>query len=130
MGAGIGVINLILFLVIFMGPILIIWFEKSGRILNRRQFATRAIGLIIFNFGLSLGIQLFEASTLLVAIIAYLLISLGFLFFLYRWVVQRARDAGLGKTIAYLSIIPVVNLGILIYLLAKKTAAVNAENSP
>ena len=88
----IGFINLIFFLVIFIGSILIIRLEKSGRVLNRGQFATRAIGLIIFNFALSLGIQLFEGSTLLVAIIAYLLISVGFLFFLYRWVVQRARS--------------------------------------
>ena len=130
MGMEIGFINLILFLVIFIGSILIIRFEKSGRVLKRGQFATRAIGLIIVNFALSLVIQLFQGSTLLVAIIVYLLISIGFLFFLYRWVVQRARDAGLGKTIAYLSIIPVVNLGILIYLLAKKTAEVTTENSP
>lgn len=129
MGVEIGFINLILFLVIFIGSILIIRFEKSGQVLNRGHFATRAIGLIIVNFALSLVIQLFEGSTLLVAIIVYLLISIGFLFFLYRWVVQRARDAGLGKTIAYLSIIPVVNLGILIYLLAKKTAEVTAEKS-
>ena len=64
-----------------------------------------------------------------ISYIIYIFISLGFLFFLYRWVVQRARDAGLGKTIAYLSIIPAVNLGILIYLLAKKTAQVTAEKS-
>jgi uncharacterized membrane protein YhaH (DUF805 family) len=130
LGTGIGFINIILFFLIFIGPIFIIWFEKSGRVLNRGQFAARAIGLILFNFALSLAIQGFEGGTLLVAIIIYLLISAGFLFFLYRWVVQRARDAGLGKTIAYVSIIPVVNLGILIYLIAKKTAEVTAENSP
>ena len=37
-----------------------------------------------------------------------------------RWLVQRARDSGIGKTVC-LSVIPLINLVVLIYLLSKKT---------
>ena len=41
------------------------------------------------------------------------------LFPFHHWLVRRARDSGIGK-IAYLSMGPLINLIVLIYLLSKK----------
>ena len=49
-------------------------------------------------------------------------ISICAVFPLFRWLVQRARDTGMSKAVVYLTIIPLVNLIILVYLLLKKTA--------
>ena len=44
------------------------------------------------------------------------------MFFVYRRFVRRARDAGMGKTIAYLTVVPFVSLIAIPILLFKKSA--------
>ena len=49
------------------------------------------------------------------------LVFYGLMYPVYQRIVRRARDAGMGKLIAYLSIIPGVNLPCFLILLFKKS---------
>lgn len=97
-------------------PAIIVATERSGKRANRGKFA---VGLLIV-LGLAclpdllwlfFNVRLEGLQGLL------FLAGIALTVWFYRLIVQRARDAGHSKAVAYLACVPVVNLLICIYLL-------------
>ena len=111
----------IVILFIFLMPVIAIATEKT-------DLKTTRINFLIWLFGVSLGSAVFGSIIPLIvedqgaARIVVLVFGLCLVFPLYRQYVRRARDSGMGKTIAYLSVIPLVNLITTLILLFKKGA--------
>lgn len=101
-------------------PIVAIYRENSDLTMRRGRFAlwvllflivaptvVNVVGEILQN------IAVYAVLGAIGAVITYLF---------YQRVVRRARDAGKGKRIAYIGVIPVVNLVVFVILMAVPTA--------
>jgi hypothetical protein len=111
----------IIVLGIFGIPALAVWLEKSDVSLKRHQFLLRLIGVVVaaaivgYVTGYLVSPADYAQAQGLLSILTWVLWDI----FFYRWLVQRARDAGMGKAIAYWAIVPVVNVVVLLILLFK-----------
>jgi uncharacterized membrane protein YhaH (DUF805 family) len=121
MPTDLGIGFLVVLAVYVTAQVLLVYFENSGKTITRRAYTCWQLGLGAL---VALGIfaptgfgglveNPFAIAALTFAFgIATLIASLVFM----RQIVRRARGAGLGKTIAYLSLIPVVSLVTIIVL--------------
>jgi hypothetical protein len=105
-----------LVILIFFGvPVLAIATERSDRILTRGGYGLWLSGTLLFGL---VGQQLNFGSATLFVIACGLLIH-----FLYnRAVALRPREAGHGKGLAYLGILPLLKILLAIYLLVRPPA--------
>ena len=88
--------------------------EKSERRLSRSAFApwwATSTGLVLFFFFGRLSPDIAQSIAFGLALLALVVIAPPiFAFFFFQRVVWRARDAVFGNRIAYLSIIPIINI--------------------
>ncbi|HEY5609231.1 MAG TPA: DUF805 domain-containing protein [Alphaproteobacteria bacterium] len=106
----------IILLAIFGVPLIAVALERSDRRLSRKEFLLWVIGIVAGSAALNFVLrELFGMAGTVVWFIAFLAAA----YFYQQALVRRARDAGHGKTLAYLAIIPVLNIAIMIYLLIK-----------
>jgi uncharacterized membrane protein YhaH (DUF805 family) len=117
----------LIILLIFSIPVAAVATESSNKTTSRRNLSFWILGIFVIcnvtSFVTYLVTKDGKFSNLSVFII-FMIAS----FPLYQRYVRRARDAGMGKTIAYISILPVANLVCPIILLFKSSAeAIEAE---
>ncbi len=109
-----------------------VWSERSAKRLKRLPFVGWFVWLIVIWGLLSFLTGSFVDDTdQFLVVLAFLLAA--FAYPAYRCVVRRARDAGLGKWIAYISIVPILNIIIFAFLALKPTsdgARTNGSASP
>jgi len=106
----------IILLAIFGVPLVAVALERSNKRISRKEFLLWAIGIVASSAALNFVLrELFGMAGTVVWFIAFLAAS----YFYQQALVRRARDAGHGKTLAYLAVIPVLNIAIMIYLLIK-----------
>ena len=56
------------------------------------------------------------------ALLFFLLIPIGFIF--YRQLVRRARDAGFGKSLVFIGVLPLLNCFLIIFFMIKRSVDV------
>lgn len=104
-------------------PAVMIATERSGRNLARNSFrcwALAVVGIPVFEFIL---IVVFQVDLLEPSVgqpilgVIYFTNAVVFAFYC-RATVQRLRDVGKGKALAYLVILPVTNIGLIFYLIS------------
>ncbi len=109
----------LIILVVAIGlPIIIIATENSDRTLSRQRYLYRVltfVGLILLSSVLNQLPGDSGAGQLISGLADLAAFAYGLYF--YRPIVQRLRDAGRGKALAYVAIIPLLNIIIPIYLL-------------
>ena len=115
-------IVLLVLVAIFGLPLLAIIMEKTDKRTKRLPFLYWLLGY----YGLSFILNLVNVdSTVGVSLMAIVgLVMFVLLYPFMQQYVRRARDAGMGKVIAYLSIIPFVNIITTLILLFKVSAEV------
>jgi hypothetical protein len=95
---------------------LIVATERSGRRASRRKFAIASffwLPLICLPDVFWLFFNLRTDVLSVAMFVARIVIAIWF----YRLTVQRVRDAGYQKSVAYLACLPVVNIAFFLYLL-------------
>lgn len=98
-----------------------VWSERSAKRLKRLPFVGWFVWLIAIWVLLSFFIWSFVLDTgQFLVVLAFFLAA--FAYPAYRWVVRRGRDAGLGKWIAYISIVPILNIIAFAFLALKSTS--------
>lgn len=121
---GFSIWHLLIVVLIFGIPAIAVATERSEARIARKQYIAWIAGIIAVEIVLGVIAEAIGrkggASPALGGI--GMLIRLGLVFFLYRLFVQRCRDAGIGKWLAYVAIIPVVNLAVMVFLMFKPTA--------
>jgi uncharacterized membrane protein YhaH (DUF805 family) len=130
----IGLWQLILGIIILVVPIVLpivsIYTENSKKRLSRRIFTSWLIlWLLAFLAAPMLGVSVSESldaeldeRSLTGTVLAAFGVGIIILqIMLPRQIVQRARDAGYGKRLAYLYLVPFVSIGLIIYLLFKRS---------
>jgi uncharacterized membrane protein YhaH (DUF805 family) len=106
----------IILLAIFGVPLVAVSLERSDSRISRKEFLLWVIAIVAGSAALNFVLrELFGTAGTVVWFIAFLAAA----YFYQQALVRRARDAGHGKTLAYLAVIPVLNLAIMIYLLIK-----------
>lgn len=100
--------------------IAVIYKENTTKVVDRKHF------LLIFSTSLAAGVAIGLAGELDVINsrthgVLFIVFLIIYLFYFYRAVVRRARDAGHSKSIAYLTVIPIINIIIFLYLLFAKS---------
>ena len=111
---------LIVFLAIFVMfglPVLAIWKENSEQRLGRLKFFYWILAIVVVPFFIRVVGGIFEAEVVPNLLAFIFLIAI--IYPVYQRVVRRARDVGMGKMIAYLSVIPLVNIVTTLILLLK-----------
>ena len=110
-------IVLLVLLFIFGLPTLAVAKENSNLRTNRREFLLWIVAYIGIPFVIGfIGALLDEAD---ISQLIGVIFGLAIIYPLYQRFVRRARDVGMGKTIAYLSIVPLVNIITTLILLFK-----------
>jgi hypothetical protein len=103
-------------ILIIASPAIVVATERSDKRSSRGKFA---IALVIMFAVLSLRdifylfLDIDPSSVSGIFTLASIITAIWF----YRVIVQRVRDAGFSKKIAYLSCIPIINLAFFLYLL-------------
>jgi hypothetical protein len=106
----------VILLIIVTCPALIVATERSGRRASRRKFAIASffwLPLICLPDVFWLFFNLRTDVLSVAMFVARIVIAIWF----YRLTVQRVRDAGYQKSVAYLACLPVVNIAFFLYLL-------------
>ena len=123
---GIGIWQLILvILILSIYPLLVIIFERTENTIPRKDFGAWLCGLVVVSQVGNIMEEL--ANDITIAMYSSIFCSVIFIFFFYRRLVWRARDAGASKIFVYLACIPLINLFIWIYLGFRKSALPVAE---
>lgn len=117
-------------LFVFGIPALIIHFEKSEKKIGRARFSLwifplLALAILTEIAGLLARSAGVDAEPIINAPLA--IVGLLIIFPFYRRVVRRARDAGMGKAIAYWSIVPIFGWLLYLYLLFKSPKATEVD---
>ncbi|WP_299374987.1 hypothetical protein [uncultured Kiloniella sp.] len=99
-------ILLVVFLVIFGVPITAILTENSDKTIKRRNFLYWIVGFLSVPFLISYIGELWNVTEITDSV-SLLFILIGSYPF-YQRMVRRARDAGMSKRIAFVSMIPIV----------------------
>lgn len=97
-------VTTILNVAIALIPILGVYFENSDKLLTRKYFVPLALV-----YGICIPLVLWSSETIGLTFEQWVIAKLIWLvtgYFVMQCYVRRARDAGFGKVIAYLSIIP------------------------
>ena len=112
----VSVWHLLILLMVIGIPLGAVALEGSGRRDSRRTWAMWVVGYIVGAPVLSgiLAALLGETGGLV-----FLVAALVYAFLFYQALARRARDAGHGKTLAYVAVIPLLNIAITLYLLFK-----------
>jgi hypothetical protein len=97
-------------------PVIVVATERSSKRASRSMFAL-GLGIVLFYAGLPDVLWLFYGFQLGDFLGLFWLIGITLTIWFYRLTVQRARDAGHSKAIAYWACVPVLNLLIYLYLL-------------
>ena len=96
-------------------PAVAVYREDSGLAMGRRDFALWVVLYLIVVVA-SLGVAAdIESHSILLAGASFTGAAVAYMF--YQRVVRRARDAGLGKGIAYVAVIPLLNLVVFFLLI-------------
>ena len=106
-------------------PAVAIFREEGWDRIGREEFACYLAGyliallVVVLILGFLAGSDLPGHWLVLIAFPALVVLCLCqfWMYYFYESVVQRARDAGHGRTIAYISIVPPLNLAVFAYLL-------------
>lgn len=122
------IIVLVAFLIIFGLPVYAVYRENSNECLSRlgflKWFGLYYLGVPIVS-GLALGFFGVEDKTIEGLGSLY---GIMLMYPLFQRVVRRARDAGMGKGIAYLTVIPLVNIITFLILAFKAKDAFHENN--
>ncbi len=102
-------------------PVTAIATERSERRTSRQTFIIWVVSVLAVSIALPevlelIGVHPMTAALIVLPVVFILLIPL------YRHYVRRARDAGMGKLIVYLTIIPIVSPFTTLYLMIAKPA--------
>jgi len=104
---------------IFGIPAIAVKTERSGKAISRTKFLSWVLGwiayIVIMRVVGGIGIVSETAAPLFIGL--QFLGMLVYFTLYYRLMVKRLRNAGQGKTLAYLAIVPIANILIPIYLL-------------
>jgi uncharacterized membrane protein YhaH (DUF805 family) len=103
-------------LLVLAFPAIVVATERSGKRASRSIFAL-GLGVVLFYACLPDVLWLFFDVQIGNLIGLIWLVGIALTVWFYRLIVQRARDAGHSKIIAYLACVPAVNLFVYIYLL-------------
>src|SRR5262245_33981186 len=88
-------------------PIIIIATENSGKRADRQTYSIAYVAFIIFHVFARYAIQLQIPRAVSFVLVA---ISVALLIWLFRSTVQRIRDMGRPKAVAYIAAIPIIGL--------------------
>lgn len=106
-------------------PWVAIWTENTERRVGRRRFVAWMLAILFFAFISDVALKLPSKDADLVSMSTILLVLAGSVvlqFAFSRVIVQRTRDTGHRKRLAYLALIPVINLVLAAYLAFKGSA--------
>jgi uncharacterized membrane protein YhaH (DUF805 family) len=124
---------IILFLVgvVVIGiPWVAIWTENTEARVGRQKFAVWMFSVLVFAFMSDVVLKTAsqDAGMMSVAIILSVIAGSVVLQFAFaRAIARRARDAGHEKRLAYLSLIPIINLVLILYLALRGSAPAGAS---
>ncbi|KLN62463.1 hypothetical protein WH96_02895 [Kiloniella spongiae] len=118
-------IILVVFIVIFGVPITAILRENSDKIIKRRDFLYWAVGYLSVPFFISYIGEFLNIGDITDAV-SLLFILVGSYPF-YQRIVRRARDVGMSKRIAFVSMIPIVFFVCIAILVIKPSKEVLYE---
>jgi uncharacterized membrane protein YhaH (DUF805 family) len=119
---------LIVLLVILM-PVIAVATERSGKKLPRRKFAlwiAAWVAVFLLSHIPAGAIGIIAVPVALVLLLAWCVA----VFFFYRAIVQRLRDAGHGKALGFVAIVPMLGLLVIAYLLFKPAAESPGQTGP
>lgn len=115
LGAAIAVL-----VIVIAVPIVAVYRENSDLTIRRGRFA---LWVLLFLIVAPTAANVVMEVLPHIAVYAVLGVIGGVITYLfYQRVVRRARDAGKGKRIAYIGVIPIVNLIVFVILMAVPTA--------
>ena len=118
-----GIWQLIIMLIIVIGvPVAAMATERSGKKQTRRVLA-RWIGILILYAIITDVILRLAGGIAPILSIILLIVGLGVTAGFYRAIVRRCNDAGIGKWLAYVAIIPIIVVGVVIFLLFKPSVS-------
>jgi len=103
-------------IIYFLLPIIAITTEKSDRTISRTIYLYWIIGWIAYT-SIRISVDRFAAPPELAFFVVVGAALLVYQTWYYRLMVKRLRDAGQGKSLAYVAIIPTIDIFIAIYLL-------------
>jgi uncharacterized membrane protein YhaH (DUF805 family) len=122
---------LILLLLFIVIPVAAVWTENTEKRAKRKVFGVWMVAVLALSYlfgsampfvgripdpNLIFGVALFVLAGL---------ITMQVLFF--RVLVRRVRDAGHRKSLAYLCLVPMANLGLILYLAFKGSAPIHSD---
>ena len=120
-----SILVILLLLMMFLAPIAAIYYENTESRTNRAKFAVWSLFFWLFVFYLEPSLKAFIRSPDVIWSSSVLIIMMGYTTFqvlFLRVLVCRLRDAGHDKSLAYLSLVPLTNFGLVIYLTLKASA--------
>ena len=108
-------------LVLLIGvPAVAVYREKSGQTMGRRDFV---LWVVLYLIVLPVVVNIVAKIMPSLAVDGVLvLVGLCIAYIFYQRVVRRARDAGMGKRIAYIGAIPIANLVVFVILMVTRSA--------
>ena len=117
----VDLVTVLIALVLFIGvPAVAVYREKSELTMRRRDFV---LWVVLYLIVLPVVANIVAKIMPSLAVDGVLvLVGLWIAYIFYQRVVRRARDAGMGKRIAYIGAIPVANLVVFVILMVTRSA--------
>lgn len=117
----VDLVTVLIALVLFIGvPAVAVYREKSELTMRRRDFV---FWVVLYLIVLPVVANIVAKIMPSLAVDGVLvLVGLWVAYIFYQRVVRRARDAGMGKRIAYIGAIPVANLVVFVILMVTRSA--------
>ena len=117
----VDLVTVLIALVLFIGvPAVAVYREKSELTMRRRDFV---LWIVLYLIVLPVVANIVAKIMPSLAVEGVLvLVGLWIAYIFYQRVVRRARDAGMGKRIAYIGAIPVANLVVFVILMVTRSA--------
>lgn len=117
----VDLVTVLIALVLFIGvPAVAVYREKSELTMRRRDFV---LWVVLYLIVLPVVANIVAKIMPSLAVDGVLvLVGLWVAYIFYQRVVRRARDAGMGKRIAYIGAIPVANLVVFVILMVTRSA--------
>jgi hypothetical protein len=125
-----SILVILLLLMILLAPIAAIYSENTESRANRVKFALWSLFFWAFVFYLEPSLRDFIRAPDRIWSLSILIIMIGYTIFqvlFLRVLVCRLRDAGHDKSLAYLSLVPLTNFGLVIYLTFKASVPSDHE---
>lgn len=108
----------VMVILLFVWPAIFVATERTHKTMTRLEFICWVLGFLLFGLAIY-GLQVAIGPGASSINIFLLIVNFGIAIALYRFIVRRCRDAGHGKTLAYVAVIPLVNLVVILYLMIK-----------